>query len=143
MSLESFHMFAVKIKSTQTSIINVAIIQHFVLILQILCLIVQQHLCCSKSQYLCCLLFPTLTQVLQANRYLLSGCVSSMFVHLYARYCVLVRELGCQMKAKTGSKVNKPDLQRRKPFCWGEIKEEALRPLNSDSTNREVSIKTG
>lgn len=65
----------------------------------------------------------------------LSGYVSSAFVRLYARYCVLVSELGCKMKAKTGSKENNPDLQRRKPLCERN-RGRSLSPLNTDTRQR-------
>lgn len=46
---------------------------------------------------LCSFLFPTLNGVLQANG---SQDVSSVFVHLYVRCFVLVKELGCERKHK-------------------------------------------
>ncbi len=70
----------------------------FVLIPQFLCEIVKQHLRVVQPASIFVLRIISRSQPSAANKPLprvLSGCVSSVFVRLYARYCVLISELGC------------------------------------------------
>lgn len=69
-------------------------IHHFGLILRLLCETAKQHLRVVQQASVFVLCIISRSQPSAANKPFLSGCVSSVFVHLYARYCVLVSELG-------------------------------------------------